>query len=205
MRLMLEHEALAIDPLRRAVQARTPHGEHSVDYDRLIIAIGAVPVRPLLAGVDLPGVHVLHTMDDALELQASLNESSADAAVIVGAGYIALEMAEALLQRGMRVTIVEQAPEVLPTVDPWVATHVRTALTSHGATVRTGSTVGAIETAAEGLRVIGERGLAESGRLVLVSVGVRPAAELAAGAAANIGERGAIKLDRRMATSLPET
>jgi pyridine nucleotide-disulfide oxidoreductase len=119
MRLMLEHEALGIDPARRTVQARAPIGEQTLSYDALIIATGAAPVRPRLPGVDLPSVHVLHTMDHALELQRVLNDSSSDAAVIVGAGYTGLEMAEALLQRGMRVTVVEQAPEVLPTVDPW--------------------------------------------------------------------------------------
>ena len=205
MRLMLEHEAFAIDPTNHVVQVRTPGDAHTLGYDRLIIATGAVPVRPPLPGVDLPGVHVLHTMDDALQLQGMLNERAVDAAVIVGAGYIGLEMAEALLQRGMRVTIVEQAPEVLPTVDPWVGTHVRTALVSHGATVRTGSTVAAIETAADGLCVVGERGLAEAGRLVLVSVGVRPAAELATAAGAHVGERGAIKVDQHLATNLPGT
>ena len=96
----------------------------SIGYDALVIGTGAVPIRPPiegLAGADalgLEGVHLLHSMDDTFAIMRTIEERAPKAAVIVGAGYIGLEMAEALTSRGISVTQIEQLPEVLPTVDP---------------------------------------------------------------------------------------
>ena len=98
----------------------TPKGTRRFDYDQLILATGAVPVRPPIRGVDDDAVHLLHTMDDALAVQAQLDDPGTRRAVIVGAGYIGLEMADALRHRDLSVTVVEALPEVMPTTDPQV-------------------------------------------------------------------------------------
>lgn len=161
-------------------------------------------MRPSLAGLDLPGVHPLHTMDDAFTLDGSLAERDARSAVIVGAGYIGLEMAEALVHRGLSVTLVEQVEQPLPTVDPELGRLVREQLIENGVDVRTGTVVEAIEAAGAQLTVRCRPGDAVSADIVLVSVGVRPSSDLAAAAGARLGQREAIDVTPAMETSLPD-
>jgi NADPH-dependent 2,4-dienoyl-CoA reductase/sulfur reductase-like enzyme len=142
----------------------------------------------------------------------TLTEASPGSALIVGAGYIGLEMADALTVRGLQVTQMEQLPEVLPTVDPQLGALVAAELAAHGVEVLTGTVVRAVGRAAPGepgrLRVEavtadGEN-LARTADIVLVVVGVRPDTGLAASAGATLGVRGAIAVDRRMRTGLPD-
>jgi len=117
--LLLDHAARAIDPVRRAVTVVDRDGRaHDLAYDRLVIATGAVPIRPRIAGLDLPGVYTLHSMEDSFAVHARLAPDPARAAVVIGGGYIGTEMADALTHRGLAVTLVEQASAVLTTVDP---------------------------------------------------------------------------------------
>jgi NADPH-dependent 2,4-dienoyl-CoA reductase/sulfur reductase-like enzyme len=115
--LLLDHTARAIDLTGKQVTVTSQRGEWQLGYDRLVIGTGAVPVRPPIDGLDLPGVHVLHSMGDTFALGQAL-ETGVRSVVIVGGGYIGLEMAEAFTSRGLAVTLVEQAPAVMPTVDP---------------------------------------------------------------------------------------
>jgi NADPH-dependent 2,4-dienoyl-CoA reductase/sulfur reductase-like enzyme len=116
LQLLLDHTGQAIDPTAKQVTVISQHGEHQLGYNWLVIATGAVPVRPPIDGLDLPGVQVLHTMGDTFALHQAL-AAGARSAVIVGGGYIGLEMAEAFRARGLAVIVVEQAPAVMPTVD----------------------------------------------------------------------------------------
>jgi NADPH-dependent 2,4-dienoyl-CoA reductase/sulfur reductase-like enzyme len=136
----------------------------------------------------------------------ALNDAvgNARSAVIVGAGYIGLECAEALTARGLKVTVVERLPEVLPTVDVEVGALLRSELTRHGLDVRTNTTVQAIGSDGDVLRVTGEPNLELVADVVLVSVGVQPETTLAADAGTELGARGAIAVDTTMATSLPD-
>jgi NADPH-dependent 2,4-dienoyl-CoA reductase/sulfur reductase-like enzyme len=217
MRLRLDTTARRIDVTARKLQVTGPDGgDELVSYDKLIIGTGAVPVRPPIVGLDrlgpADGVHLLHSMGDTFALMRTLEEAAPASAVIVGAGYIGLEMADALTTRGLAVTQMEQLPEVLPTVDPELGAHVHDQLTSHGVEVLTGTTVRQISAAANGhdgrLRVEATTAdgtqLARHADLVLVVVGVRPDTALAADAGATLGTRGAISVDRRMHTGLPE-
>jgi len=115
-----DHRATRIDPDRHTVTATTPGGTVTLDYDRLVIGTGAIPARPPINGLDrlgpAGGVHVLHTMDDTFALLDSIRERGARTVVIVGAGYIGLEMADALTIRGLRVILLEQLDQVMPTV-----------------------------------------------------------------------------------------
>jgi NADPH-dependent 2,4-dienoyl-CoA reductase/sulfur reductase-like enzyme len=155
MRLRLTTTARKIDVAGRALHVTGENGADDViAYDQLVIGTGAVPARPPIAGLDAlgpaEGVHLLHSMDDTFAVMRTLDEQAPASAVIVGAGYIGLEMAEALSARGLAVTQVEQLPEVLPTVDPQLGALVRAQLEARGVTVRAGTAVREIGLAAPG-------------------------------------------------------
>jgi pyruvate/2-oxoglutarate dehydrogenase complex dihydrolipoamide dehydrogenase (E3) component len=144
-----------VDVLGRKLLVTGQDGaEELLGYDQLVIGTGAVPVRPPIAGLDElgpgDGVHLLHSMDDTFAVMRTLERSAPDSAVIVGAGYIGLEMADALTVRGLSVTQIEQLPEVLPTVSTSLGALVRNELESHGVRVLTSTTVKAIRRAASG-------------------------------------------------------
>ncbi len=203
--LRLATPVVAVDAEAKQVTARVSGGEtEAIPYDRLILATGADPVVPGLPGAGLAGVHLLHHMEQAFELDGALRNRRAESALIIGAGYIGLEMAEALRHRGLAVTIVEQLPEVLPTVDAELGALVRTELARHEVDVHTGATVTGIEPDGERLRVRSDREFSATVDVVLVSVGVRPSSGLAADAGAELGARGAVRVDEDMKTTLPD-
>jgi NADPH-dependent 2,4-dienoyl-CoA reductase/sulfur reductase-like enzyme len=217
MRLRLDTTARRIDvPGRKLLVTGPAGGEELIGYDKLVIGTGAVPVRPPIAGLDTlgpaDGVHLLHSMGDTFALMRTLTESSPASAVICGAGYIGLEMADALAVRGLTVTQMEQLPEVLPTVDPGLGALVHAELTGHGMEVLTGTAVQAVSKAPPGasgrLRIEAVSGSGErvtrAADLVLVVVGVRPDTDLAVSAGASLGARGAINVDTMMRTGLPD-
>jgi NADPH-dependent 2,4-dienoyl-CoA reductase/sulfur reductase-like enzyme len=168
-----------------------------------VVATGAVPVRPPVDGLDLDGVHVLHTMGDTFALQRALG-SGARSVLIVGGGYIGLEMAEALTTRGLAVTLVEQVPTVMPTVDPDLGELIGQELDRHDVQVVNDVTVKAIHRDHDSLVVAGEPDFSRAVDLVLVVVGVRPDTDLAVSAGIETGVRGAIRVDRQMRTNLPD-
>jgi NADPH-dependent 2,4-dienoyl-CoA reductase/sulfur reductase-like enzyme len=204
LELRLQHTARAIDPAAKQVTITDPGGaDDQLDYDRLVVATGAVPVRPLIDGLDLDGVYVLHSMGDTFALHQALS-AGAGSAVIVGGGYIGLEMAEAFTTRGLSVTLVEQAPAVMPTVDVELGGLLGEELRRHGVQVVTDVTVKAIGRQHGQLTVAGEPGFTAAADLVLIVVGVRPDTQLAIAAGVQTGVRGALRVDRRMRTNLPD-
>jgi NADPH-dependent 2,4-dienoyl-CoA reductase/sulfur reductase-like enzyme len=216
MALRLETTARRIDVAGRKLVVTGPGGhEDVVAWDQLVIGTGAVPARPPVAGLDAlgpgDGVHLLHSMDDTFAVMHTLEEASPESAVIVGAGYIGLEMAEALTARGLAVTQAEQLPEVLPTVDQQLGALVRAQLEGHGVTALPGTAVRQVSRAGAGaparLRIDATAPNAEPvtlhADLVLVVTGVRPETALAASAGAALGARGAISVDKAMRTGLP--
>ena len=209
LQLLLEHTAQRIDPAARVLTVTDRGGtEQALAYDTLIVATGAVPIRPPIVGLDslgpAEGVHLLHTMDDAFALTDTLTNRPAERALIVGAGYIGMEMADSLTVRGLSVTVVEALPQVLPTVDPELATLVEAELVAHRVEVVTGTTVTEIRQVGRELVVSGAAGFNRTVDLVLVVVGVRPDAALATAAGAAVGVRGALAVDRHMRTTLPD-
>jgi NADPH-dependent 2,4-dienoyl-CoA reductase/sulfur reductase-like enzyme len=188
----------------------------SLAYDELVVGTGAVSVVPPIDGISGEGslgiddgVHLLHSMGDTFAVMQTLDEGSPASAVIVGAGYIGLEMAEAFVARGLRVTQMERLDEVLPTVDPEIGALVRAQLVAQGVEVLTDTTVTGISRSSSGkgrLRVdakASEGDLHREVDMVLVVVGVRPDTDLAAAAGATLGYAGAIEVDRQMRTNLP--
>src|SRR5215207_8268955 len=189
LELLLDHTARAIDPAAKQVTVTSQHGEQQLCFDRLVIGTGAVPVRPPIDGLDLPGVHVLHTMADTFRLHQALT-AGAGSAIIVGGGYIGLEMAEAITSRGLAVTLVEQAPAVMPTVDRALGELLGQELRRHEVQVVNDVTIKAIHPETGGLTVAGEPDFTATADLVLVVVGVRPNTQLAAAAGVQTGVRG---------------
>jgi NADPH-dependent 2,4-dienoyl-CoA reductase/sulfur reductase-like enzyme len=220
MRLRPDTTARRIDvPGRKLLVTTAEGGEEVLGYDKLVIGTGAVPVRPPIRGLSGPGalgpadgVHLLHSMGDTFAVIRTLEQAAPARAVIVGAGYIGLEMADALTVRGLHVTQMEQLGEVLPTVDPGLGALVHAELASHGVEVLTGTTVQAIGTAPPaGSGRLQVHAAAADGTavtrpadMVLVVVGVRPETTPAADAGATLGVKGAIAVDPGMRTNLPD-
>ena len=219
MNLRLDTVARRIDVDNRKLLVRNREGnEELLSYDELIVGTGALPVRPAiegLAGDDAlgadDGVHLLHSMGDTFDLVRSIEKHSPESVLIVGAGYIGLEMADALITRGLDVTQMEQLDEVLPTVDPEIGTLVHAQLTDHGVSVFTGTRVRSVARVDPGApgRVAIDATTAtgtpvnRNFDMVLVVVGVRPDTELAASAGADLSHRGSIAVDQQMRTNLP--
>jgi NADPH-dependent 2,4-dienoyl-CoA reductase/sulfur reductase-like enzyme len=202
--LLMQHTAKSIDARAHTLSATDAVGrEHELGFDKLLVGTGAQPVRPPIPGLDRQGVFQLHTIGDSLVLNKALAQGP-ESAVIVGAGYIGLEMAEALRTCGLAVTVVEQLPNVLPTVDPELGSLVRDELERNGVVVRNGVTVTAVEGDGERLAVHGEPDFRTTADIVLLVVGVRPDVTLAASAGIAVGSRGALQVNRRMETDLPD-
>ncbi|HQP30787.1 MAG TPA: FAD-dependent oxidoreductase [Deltaproteobacteria bacterium] len=205
IRVLLEHRVLAIDARQKRVKHAGLDGiTHDLAYDRLLIATGAVSTKPPIAGLDLPGVFMLRWMEDGLSMHAFMEEHDVQSAVVIGGGYIGLEMADALKRRGARVTVVEFAGTLLTTLDDSLGAQLKAELERHGVEVMTGRAVKAVEPCDGGLVVRGDRGLSVTADMVLVAAGCRPAVELAKQAGVAIGGSGAIKVDRAMRTNLPD-
>jgi NADPH-dependent 2,4-dienoyl-CoA reductase/sulfur reductase-like enzyme len=199
------HEVTAIDPAAKTVTVtRLATGESFVQsYEKLLIGTGASAVKPPIPGLDLPGVFTLRAIPDAQRIFQWIQQKQPQRAVIIGGGYIGLEMAEALQDRGLQVTVVEMLPQLLPNFDADMVEEVTAHLTEKGVQVRTGERVNGVATAGEGLAVQLASGATLPAELVLVSTGVRPNSELAKAAGLKLGKSGAIWVDAQMRTSDP--
>ena len=217
MQVRLDTRATAIDVARRKLTVVDESGaEDQLSYDQLVVGTGALSARPPIEGLvgdgalgPADGVHLLHSMGDTFELMRTLEDTSPDRAVIVGAGYLGLEMAGGLRARGLSVTQFEQLPEVLPTVDASLGALVNATLTSQGIDVRTSTTVHRVGRAPAGsaarlqVDAVNATGAVQTlADLVMVVVGVRPDTGLAVSAGAELGIAGAINVDRGMHTNL---
>ena len=209
IRLLPNHQATQIDPNQQQVLAIDATGtEIYLPYDKLILGTGAVSQRPPIHGLDLPGVYLLRWVGDSFQMQHHLKENAPRSAIIIGSGYIGLEMADALTLRGLQVTLVGRSPTVLKTVHASFGEHIAEVLQQHGVTVKTGTSVERIEWAGaqlkvSGTQVSGTQGFAAVGDLVLVAAGAVPATELAQTAGVTLGHQGAIQVNPRMETTVP--
>lgn len=205
IRLMPNHTAEIINPDRKSVTVRNGDGTSiELPYDKLLIGTGARPVQPSIEGFHLPGVFPLHTMEDSFAVHRFLEENQPKSAVIVGAGYIGLEMADALTHRGIHVTVASRTESVLATVDTAFGQLVETELRKHGVEVCNRVEVRSIGQDGNRLIVAGTQDFLASADLVLVAVGVRPNSELAAAAGVTVGAKGALCVNRRMETNVSD-
>jgi NADPH-dependent 2,4-dienoyl-CoA reductase/sulfur reductase-like enzyme/rhodanese-related sulfurtransferase len=198
------HEAVAIDREKREVEVRelATGRSYRESYDALVLAPGASPVRPPLPGIDLPGIFVLRSVPDSREIRAWIEAKQAKSAVIVGGGFIGLEMAENLVGRGLSVKVVEMLQQVMPPLDPEIAQPVQEHMESRGVTMALGDGVAGFETNEAGQLIVKtQSGAAHAGDLVILAIGVRPETALAKAAGLQLGERGGIRVDDQMRTS----
>jgi NADPH-dependent 2,4-dienoyl-CoA reductase/sulfur reductase-like enzyme len=203
--LLLDHAAQAIDPEAHNLTVSDAAGRaRTLAYDRLVIATGAEPIPPAIPGRELPSVYVLHTMEDSFHVQAHLTTRQPRHAVIVGGGYIGLEMADALTYRGLSVTLLQRGPSVLHSVDASLARLLEDELRRHGVHVITGAQVAGISQAGSRLAVTYAPGNRIETDLVVLGTGVRPVTRLAHLAGAMLGQHDAIQVTRRMETNLPD-
>jgi NADPH-dependent 2,4-dienoyl-CoA reductase/sulfur reductase-like enzyme len=195
--LRLEHEVTSIDPDAGtvSVHGRADRGRYTIGYDSLLVATGARPKLPDLPGIDLPFVRGVQTLDDGAELLERITAQRCGEVVVVGGGYIGLEMAEAFVERDANVVLLEGGDQVMSTLDADMAELVASALDDFGVQVRTGVEVKGFE---EG-RVLTD-GDELAADIVVVGMGVRPNAELAGDAGVELGPSGAIAVDRRQRT-----
>ena len=196
------HEVLSIDPANKSVSVKnlTTAEIFSDDYDKLILATGARAAIPPIPGRDRPNVFLLRNINDMLRIRAFLDEHKPKSAAIIGTGFIGLEMCESFIHLGLSVTLLEKLPQVTPGLDIDMAIYVEEHLKASGVSVYTGVSIAEI---AEG-RVLLADGTTVSADLVLLSTGVRPNSELAIEAGIATGASGAILVNERMETSVPD-
>ena len=202
--LFTGYDVETIDTKNGTVSGTIRHNRESFRfvYDRLLIATGGRAIVPDLPGSDLPGIVVLKNLADGKRIKRYLQEHQVRKAVIVGMGYIGMEMAEALRARDIAVEMIKPGPDLLPWMPRELAGVVQTELDANGVVLHPGHAVGAIEKAGNQYTVIGEdRTL--SADMVLMAIGIHPNSELARDAGIELGPAGAIAVDRRLRTSDP--
>ncbi len=203
--LLMNHTAQAINPVQKMVTVLNPIGQlQQLRYDQLIVATGAASIHPNIEGLDLPGVYPLRWMEDSFAVQKHLTEQAPKHALIIGGGYIGLEMADALILRGMSVTLVEHSATVLKTVAPSLGQLVTAELQRHDVEVVNGMNVVRIEQQGSQLLVFGTENFHQTTDLVIVAVGVNPSTQLAETADVRLGVRRAIQVNRKMQTNVPD-
>lgn len=198
------HRALAIHPAEKRVTIRDPQGKEFLEsYDKLIIATGARPIVPDIPGVDLPCVHRVKNVDDATSIRRVLQGGAVKSAVVIGGGFIGAEMTEALHGYGVRVTLVEMAPQILTILDEEMAKLVEDYLRDKGVDICLGEGATAIEEDGEGCVVVTQKQRIAAD-LIILAIGIRPNSEIAAEAGIELSVKGAIQVNERMETSLPD-
>ncbi|WFB06926.1 FAD-dependent oxidoreductase [Streptomyces sp. LX-29] len=199
--LRLGTEVEEIDVSGRRVRARDlASGEEAWwGYDRLVIATGARPVRPPLPGIDAPGVHGVQTLDDGRALLETLDRATGRRAVVVGAGYIGVEMAEALVRRGYQVTLVNAAEQPMTTLDPDMGRLVDEAMRGMGIETVNAAEVTKILTGGDGrVRAVATEHAEYPADVVVLGIGVTPRTELARAAGLPLGPSGGLLTDLGM-------
>jgi NADPH-dependent 2,4-dienoyl-CoA reductase/sulfur reductase-like enzyme/peroxiredoxin family protein/rhodanese-related sulfurtransferase/TusA-related sulfurtransferase len=186
------------------VRDRATGREYRLPYDKLILSPGAEPVRPKIPGIDSVKVFTLRSIPDMDAIKARVDIVPGTKAVIIGAGYIGLEMAEALRHRKMEVSIVELENQVFGPMDPEMASMIAGQLQLQGVELLLGMSVTAIEEKSDGLTVHLSSGRTLDASLVVVSIGVQPEVELAKKAGLDVGQRGGIVVEEHMRTSDPD-
>ncbi len=217
-------EAISISPKKKTVELRNvTTGEVTTEkYDKLVLSPGAAPIRPPLPGIDLPGIFSVRTVPDARVIREWIERGSSDLpeehtssgfqslekpkrAVVVGGGYIGLEMAENLVHRGLEVTIVEMLDQVMAPLDQECARLLERHLEKNGVRLALSDAVAGFKQTANGsLEVLTKSGKAHPADIVILAIGVRPETSLAKAAGLEIGQRGGIRVDEHMRTSDPD-
>lgn len=202
--LLTGHLVNHIDRSEKTISGTTPDGRpFEAAYDKLLIATGAAPIIPALPGFEHPAVMVLKTLADGRRMKEYLSGRSVRRTAIIGMGYIALEMCEALRTLGLEVAMVKPNPKFLPWLKEELAEVVKNEITANGGVLHPGQRITEIRHKDDHLQVVCED-LKVDADLVLVATGVTPASEIAAAAGIELGPKKAIAVDRQLVTSDPD-
>ena len=201
--MRIRHEVFAIDPQQQRMQVQNLENgkQWGEPYDRLMLATGAVPIRPDVPGAHAEGVFGADTLKTAVKMNQILDHKQPVRAVIVGGGYIGLEMAEALILRGLAVSLVEQAEEVMNTLDPDIGALVSAALEEAGVTLYRRESFQGFDVKDNRVRSVITDQRQIPADLVVLGMGVRPNSSLARQAGIPLGVKDGIKVDNRLQTA----
>lgn len=205
VRVMNQTEATEIDRAGKRLRVRDviTSRESWLDYDKLVLATGGEPVAPPIPNLELDNIFTLHGVHDAEGIRAVLGERKAHDVVVIGGGLIGVEAAEALVERGCRVTIVEMLPQILSILDWEMAKLVEQHMESHGVKVLTSTKVESFRGDGKVAAVVADKTTLPAD-MVILAIGVRANVKLARAAGLQIGSTGAIKVDQHMRTSDPD-
>lgn len=206
--VLTTHQVVAISPVKRKITAvdLASGNEREFDYDRLLISVGGIPKRPAIPGMRLLNVHTIQTLQDGIDLRKFVDERKPERAVIIGGGYLAMEMAESLRNRFLDVTVVEKKNQILPDFESQIAEKVAEELRKHEISVKISTTITQLEGNASGeVIAVTMRDKTEKlpADLVLVCVGLTPNIKLASMAGVRLGSTRAIATDWKMQTNVP--
>jgi NADPH-dependent 2,4-dienoyl-CoA reductase/sulfur reductase-like enzyme len=205
IKLMLRSTVTSIDTkTKEAIITDESGATRRLEYNKLVIGTGAISFRPQIPGLDDPRVFLLRTLPDSFAIEEFLRRAAPTRAVIVGGGYIGMEMCEALTSRGIKVTVVEYTESVMTTIDADFSGQIRDTLIKSGVTVHTGIGVESIEAKGDELAVNGAKGFSLATDMVLVAVGAVPNTSLGRSIGLETGAKRALKVNRRMETGLPD-
>lgn len=204
--VLVQHEAIKIRREERILEVRRLTDGEIIEmpYDNLVLSPGAAPFRPNMPGIDLPGVYTLRNVPDANRIKEHLRETGARRALVIGAGFIGLEVAENLHHAGLEVSIVEGGNHVLPPLDAQMAGYVNDVLTANNISVQTSTPVAGIRRTESGaLQAYANNWQSAEVDVIILSIGVRPETGLAREAGLELGIAGAIITDEHMRSSDP--
>ena len=199
--LLTGHHVDNIDPAQQTISGMSAEGERfKYSYDKLLIATGGAAVKPEIAGIDLPEVTVLKSLEDGRKIKKLLESNNIKRAVIIGMGYIALEMCESLVGLNIAVDMVKPNPVFLPWLEPSMARVIKTELEAKGVGIYAGHAVERIEKTADGLQVKCRK-LTLSADMVLVGIGLTACSRIAADADLELSTKNSIAVDHKLQTS----
>jgi NADPH-dependent 2,4-dienoyl-CoA reductase/sulfur reductase-like enzyme len=205
--VFLHHEATRIFPQRKAVMIRdiATGEEKEYPYDKLLIATGARPFVPPIKGMDKKGVFTLRPLEDGIAIKEYIGRNSPKQGLLIGAGYIGMEMAESFTEAGLKVTLLEKMPNILGTMDSEIAEIIEYELDRHSVTLLKSKAVAEFAGKNSHLsRAILDSGESLDADIAVVGAGLRPNSEIAKDAGIELGKTGAIKVNQRMETSIPD-
>ncbi len=201
----VENEVIAIDPEKKTLTIRKADGkEYEETYDKLLLSPGANPVKPPLEGIDSEGIFTLRNVEDTDRIKAYITDKQVKRAVVVGAGFIGLEMAENLHHAGVTVSVVEMGNQVMAPIDFSMAAPIHRHLIEKGVSLYLEEGVTRFQRTEEGITVFLKSGKTIPADMVLLSIGVRPATALAQQAGLELGETGGIRVDEHLETSVKD-
>lgn len=199
----VEEEVVSVNREEKSVSIRRLSDGHVYEehYDTLVLSPGAKPIRPPLTGIDLPGIFSLRNIPDSRQIKNWIGTKNVKHAVVIGGGFIGLEMVENLKEQGIEMVLIERDEQIMPPIDKEMSLPIQWELEKHDVTVKLGQSVTAFKESGNRLLVETDEGLSIETQMVITSIGVAPESDLASACGLEIGPRGHIVVDKNLRTS----